>query len=69
VTTDRTRTLCLIPQCSCAKNTSLLHVLFYFILYGFVVRSFAAGPTEPLANTLRLDNDLLNFNDWYDFIN
>jgi len=38
VTTDRTRTLCLIPQCSCAKNTSLLH-LSYFILYYLVLWS------------------------------
>jgi len=44
-------------------------VLFYFILFGFVVRSFAAGPTEPLANTIRLNHELFNFIDWFDFIN
>jgi len=50
------------------EHFPITFVLFYFILFGFVVRSFAAGPTEPLASTLRLNHSLFNFTDWYDFI-
>jgi hypothetical protein len=67
VTTDRTRTLCLIPPCSCKEHFPITFILLYFILFGFAVRSFAVRPTEPLANTLRLNYELFNFTEWYDF--
>lgn len=51
------------------EHFPITFVLFYFILFGFVIRSFAAGPMEPLASTLRLNHELFNFTDWYDLIN
>jgi hypothetical protein len=68
VTTDRTRTLCLIPPCSCAKNTSLLH-LSYFISYYLVLRSILLlyGERSRCPNTLPLNCELFSFTEWYEF--
>lgn len=46
----------------CKEHFPITSALFYFILYRFVVRSFAARcyPTKPLDNTLRLNYELFS---------